>query len=125
MNIAKILLVLIPFFILLWFSIVGTVAVKNDDTLEPFQRKAQIVIVWLFPFFGAGLILYLVNQHSPEVISRMLIPWPFRMLVLGKQINQNLNRDNNKEAGINLAISSQQHNHYDSGGGMDAGGSND
>ena len=104
-----------------WFSILGIVAVKHDDTLDPFQIKAQIVFVLVVPFFGSALVLYFVNQHSPEAIPRGLIPWPFKSLIFGKQVPKNRNGNGNEEAGIDLAISSRQDSHYGSSGGSDGG----
>jgi hypothetical protein len=123
MDITTIILIGIPIVIWLWLSFIGTIAARYDGTLDPFQRKAQIIIVWVFPFIGASLIIYLVNQHSPEAIPRNLIPWPFKKLIFGNPRARNKNRDNNEESGIDLAISHNQHSHTDYGGGADGGGS--
>jgi ABC-type iron transport system FetAB permease component len=123
MDITTILLVSIPAAIWLWLSFIGTIAARLDSTLDPFQKKAQIIIVWLIPFIGASLIIFLVNQHSPEVIPRNLIPWPFKNLIFGKPRARNKDRDNNEESGIDLAISDSQHSHTDYGGGANGGGS--
>ena len=123
MDTTIIILIGIPIVIWLWLSLIGTIAEKFDSTLDPFQRKAQIIIVWGFPFIGAALIIYLVNQHSPEAIPRNLVPWPFKNLIFGKPRARNKNRDNNEESGIDLAISNNQHNHTDYGGGANGGGS--
>jgi ABC-type iron transport system FetAB permease component len=123
MDITTILLVSIPAAIWLWLSFIGTIAARFDSTLDPFQKKAQIIIVWLIPFIGASLIIFLVNQHSPEVIPRNLIPWPFKNLIFGKPRARNKDRDNNEESGIDLAISDSQHSHTDYGGGANGGGS--
>lgn len=122
MDISTIILVALPAAVWLWLSFIGTIAARFDNTLDPFQKKAQITIVWVFPFIGASLIIYLVNQHSPEAIPRNLIPWPFKNLIFGRPRARNINRDDNKESGIDLAISDRQHSHTDSGGG-DGGGS--
>ncbi len=123
MDITTIILIGVPIVILLWLSFIATIAARFDSTLDPFQRKAQIVIVWAFPFIGASFIIYLVNQHSPEVIPRNLIPWPFKALIFGKPRERNKNRDNNEESGIDLSISNNQHSHTYYGGGTDGGGS--
>jgi hypothetical protein len=117
MDITTIILIGIPIVVWLWLSFTATIAAKFDRTLDPFQKKAQILIVWMFPFIGASLILYLVNQHSPEAIPRKWIPWPFRNLIYGNPQKINTNRDDNKDSGIDLAISKSQHSHTDYGGG--------
>jgi hypothetical protein len=122
MDVTAILLIGIPTVVWLWLSFIGTIAVRFDSTLDPFQKKAQILIVWIFPFIGASLIIYLVNLHSPEAIPRNLIPWPFRNLIFGKPRASNKNRDNREESGIDLAISNSQHSHANYGGGANGGG---
>ena len=101
----------------LWLTTLGVIAAKYDSTLEPFQRKAQIIIVLFVPFFGAAIVLHLVNQHSPEVIPKQWVPWPLKSLIFGKPRPRNRNRDNNEESGIDLAISHSQHSHTNGGGG--------
>jgi hypothetical protein len=123
MDITTIILVALPVAIWLWLSFIGTIAARFDSTLDPFQKKAQIIIVWIFPYIGASLIIFLVNQHSPDAIPRNLVPWPFKNLIFGKLKPGNNNRDNNEESGIDLAISDSQHRHTDYGGGGDGGGS--
>ena len=71
---------------LLWVNILAILCVVYDPDLDPIQRWGQGVVVILFPFFGASLVLYLVNGHSPEVISRFYIPWPFSNLVKDKRL---------------------------------------
>ena len=103
----------------LWLTILGIIVVNYDSTLDSFQRNAQIVIAVVFPFFGAALILHLVNQHSPDVIPKKWIPWPLRSLIFGKPRPRNKIRDSNENSGIDLAISHSQHSHTDGGGGGD------
>lgn len=105
-----------------WLVILGIIAVKYDDTLDSFQKKAQIVLIFIVPFFGSALVLHLVNQHSPEAIPKSLIPWPLTSLIFGKQVPRNRNRNNNEEAGIDLAVSSRQDSHFGSGSGGGDGG---
>ena len=105
-----------------WSVILGIIAVKHDDTIDSFQKKAQIIIVLIVPLFGAALVLHLVYQHAPEAIPKRLIPWPLRSLVLGKKIPRNRNRDNNQEDGVDLSVSSRQDSHFGSGSGGSDGG---
>ena len=45
----------------LWIS---TFLIRRDD-LEPFQKGAQVFLVWLIPFF-AGLGLWLFHKSNDE-----------------------------------------------------------
>ena len=123
MDISVIFLIVTLIAVWLWLIVLGMISIKYDSTLDPFQKKAQSVIVLLVPFLGAALILHLVNQHSPEAIPRSLVPWPFKWLIFGKASPSNKNRDNNEESGIDLTISNRQHNIQEHGGSTDAGGS--
>ena len=105
----------------IWLNIIAIVAIKHDSTLDEFQKKAQIALVLLVPFLGVVLVLYLVNQHSPEAIPRGLVHWPFKSLVFGKQRPKYRNRDGNEESGIDLSTSRGQDRHFGSNGGSDGG----
>lgn len=121
MNISLLILAIVLLFILLWVNILGTIALKNDLTLESFQRYPQLVVVWLIPYFGAALILHLLNQQSPQAIPRKLVPWPLKSWIFGKERPKNKNRDDNDNSGIDLAVSSKQHDAKDYTGGIDGG----
>lgn len=86
MELVLIALAIVVFSMLLWINCLAILCIYNDPDLEPFQRWSQGVIVILFPFFGASLVLYLVNGHSPDVVNRFYIPWPFINLVKDKKI---------------------------------------
>ncbi|MCG8429293.1 MAG: hypothetical protein MI754_18225 [Chromatiales bacterium] len=103
MDIATLLMFGVPALIYLWLALLGSVAARYDSTLDPFQRKAQMAIAWLIPFFGAALVLHLVQQHSPDAIPRSLMPWPFRSLIYGKPRPRHKERDDNEENGVDLA----------------------
>lgn len=68
MDIASLVTIGVFSIIWLWLVVVSVVALKYDNTLEPFQRKAQMLIVLLVPFFGSALILHL----DPAPVSRTL-----------------------------------------------------
>ncbi len=89
----SLLFVIVLFLFWLWLAFIGSVAAKYDETLEPFQRNAQMVICWLVPFIGASIVLYLVNQHSPNAIPRKFIPWPFNSIIFSKYRKPNTYRD--------------------------------
>jgi hypothetical protein len=72
--------------LLLWIDTLAILCLFLDPELEAIQRWGQTIFVLLVPFFGAALVLILVNGHSPEVISRFYIPWPFRGLVEDKPL---------------------------------------
>jgi len=83
-------------FILLWLNIIASIAVKYDQTLESFQKKAQTILIWLVPFLGASFVLHMVFQHSPEAIPKKLIPWPFKQAIYGKRTQSNCNPEENE-----------------------------
>ena len=124
MDIALIIFGIFFIIIWLWLTILGCIAAKFDTTLTAFQRRSQIVIVLLVPFFGAAVILHLVNQHSPEVIPHAWIPWPLKSLIFGKNRSKYKDRNNNEDPGIDLAINDHQHDNA-SIGGSDIGGGSD
>jgi len=92
-----IILLGITLVITIWLNVIATIALKHDDMLDPFQRKSQFIIVWLVPLMGASLILYLVNEHSPNVIPRSWIPWPFKNMIFNKQVKSNKLRDEDEK----------------------------
>jgi len=71
--------------ILIWLNIIATIAIKYDQTLDPFQKKAQLIVIWLLPALGSSFVLKMVLQHSPEAIPIKLIPWPFKKALFGKE----------------------------------------
>ena len=79
--------------IIVWLNILATIALRYDQTLNAFQRKAQTIIVWLVPMFGAAFILNLVWRHNPDAIPGLWIPWPVKKIIYGKDIKANKNRD--------------------------------
>ena len=79
----------------LWLTILGSIAVNFDTTLDMTQHKSQKLIVLLVPIFGAVFILHLTNIHSPGVIPYSWVPWPLKSLVFGKDWSKN-NTDNHE-----------------------------
>ena len=108
-----IILLIVAVAIWAWMAFLGVLAAKHDQTLDSFQKKAQIIISICIPYFGAALVLHLVNLHSPDAIPKELMPWPLRSLVFGKPRPPNKNRDDNDET----AVSGSYHHHHGPGGG--------
>ena len=104
----------------LWLSILATIAVRYDRTLNAFQKNAQTIVVWLAPIFGGALVLHLVWQHYPDAIPKSWIPWPFKKIIYGKSPPANKNRNNDESTAINTSL--DQHNHSGSDSGGDGGG---
>ena len=125
MNTMSFLLVFLSVTFLIWLNVLAGIAVGRDSSLDSFQRKAQWLIVWLIPVFGAALVLHLVNQHDPDAIPRKAIPWPLRGLVFGKPRRAHRHRDGKEENGIDLALSGRIGERHQGGTGMDGGGSGD
>lgn len=60
-----------------------------DPELEERQRRRQSVVVILIPYIDSTLILKLINDHSPEVISRFFIPWLFKHMLIDTALSIN------------------------------------
>ncbi len=56
---------LIGFGILFILNVVVSIYLYKRDDLESFQKKAQIVVVWLIPFVGA-IVLWLFNRSQDD-----------------------------------------------------------
>ncbi|WP_299773318.1 hypothetical protein [uncultured Pseudoteredinibacter sp.] len=98
-----------------WISLLAILCLFLDPDLEPIQRWGQAGIVIILPFIGPAFVLMLVNEHSPEVVARFYIPWPFRMIVLNRQQRRGGQGSNGEEA---PGIHSGGHG-GDGGGGSD------
>jgi len=103
----------------LWLTVLSILCLMLDPDLNPIQRWGQALVVLLVPYLGSTLILKLVNDHSPDVIARFYIPWPFSLMILDRKLSRNGLGSNGEEipgshsAGINSGHSS----------GSDGGGS--
>ncbi|ROR98013.1 hypothetical protein EDC56_3684 [Sinobacterium caligoides] len=115
MELAMIVTLIVALIVLVYINILATICLTLDPDLPSIQRRGQIIVTWLLPYFGASLVLYLVSHHSPEVISRLYIPWPFRKLIEDEPIRKSKFSRNTEEA---LGVHSTSHH---SGG--DSGGS--
>ena len=102
--------------IAIWLNILASVAIKYDHFLTSFQKKAQLILVWLFPFIGASVILHIVFDHEPEAIPKSLIPWPFKSIIYGKANKLNKNRGHSS---IDHCGASTDSSGGDGGGGGD------
>jgi len=104
MDISIILLVITVLapLILIWLNILATIAIRCDQTLERFQRTAQLIFVWVIPFLGASIVIRIVYEHSPETIPRSWIPWPFKSLIYGLPIKSNPLRDDREPEDVNM-----------------------
>ena len=57
------------------FNIAATVAVTRSTLLDPFQKWAQAIFVWVVPVFGAFVVVHLVSDNEPEVVTRRALAW--------------------------------------------------
>ncbi len=102
----------------LWISILSILCLFLDPDLESIQRWGQAIIVVLLPYIGALFILKMVNEHSPEVVNKFYILWPFKNMVLDKSIrNGGLGHNSEEQPG------SHSGSHY--GGSDSSGGGGD
>ena len=118
MDITTILIILafIASIIALWLNVLATIAVRCDATIDDIQRTAQMFFVWLIPFIGASVVLHIVYQYSPNTIPRSWIPWPFKNIIYGAPIKDNLNRDDREK---DETIRRNTGSSFDSGGDSD------
>ena len=100
--------------LLAWLTFLALLCVMLDPELNRVQRWGQSVVVILVPIIGPLLILKLVNDHSPEVVSRFYIPWPFRQVILNKPTRPHGQGSNKEEIpGVHSSVITNS----DSGGG--------
>ena len=94
--ITTVLLVLIG--VLIWVNVLALLCIHLDPELTSTQRWGQSAITLLIPYVGASLVLYFVNQHSPEVVSKFYIPWPLSKIVRDEDVAKpNKNRRDMEE----------------------------
>jgi len=48
----------------------ATLVVLRDRTLEPTQIVFKILVSWVFIYAGPLFVLYVMNEHSPELLPR-------------------------------------------------------
>jgi len=48
----------------------ATVVVLRDRTLERFQIISKILVAWIIIYAGPLFVLYVMNDHSPELVPR-------------------------------------------------------
>lgn len=90
--------IIILFIMWVWISVLAILCLFLDPDLEAIQRWGQAVIVLIFPLIGPAFVLMLVNEHSPEVVARFYIPWPFRRVILNRQQQRGGSGHNGEEA---------------------------
>lgn len=86
MDIVLLILGLTMSVLWLWITVLALLCLFLDPDLEPVQRWGQLTIVLLIPLLGATVVLRMVNDHSPEVVARFLIPWPFSLVIRDKPV---------------------------------------
>jgi len=56
-----------------YLNVAATIALWKAGTLEPFQKGAQGILVWIVPLFGALVVLHLLADTEPEAVPAKLI----------------------------------------------------
>lgn len=90
-----------------------------DPQLETVQRFFQGIVVILLPYLGAAFILKLVYEHSPEVVLRFFIPWPFKNMIVDKELIGNGPGTNGEEVPGAHCASRDSSSHTSESGGSD------
>ena len=117
--------IVIAVLVCVWLSAIASFVVVRDKTLETKQKVAQIAAAWVLPVVGPLLTLYLIAQHSPELIQKKWIPWPFRNIVFGRNFRPNANRNENDDSGIDLRAAHRQEQRIEESIGSGGGGGSD
>ncbi len=77
---------------LLVLNLVVTTGLVRDAGLSIGQRFGQAVIVWLLPFLGALLILFVQGMSHTRDEMKSLVPFPFYLAGYNK-VRPNPHRD--------------------------------
>ena len=76
-----------------YLATLATVAIQRDRELRVGPRIAQLLLAWLLPVLGPALVLFVVSEHSPDIISRLPAAWPLKRIIQGRRIVENRYRD--------------------------------
>ncbi|MFT6388320.1 MAG: hypothetical protein ACJAUP_001698 [Cellvibrionaceae bacterium] len=71
--------------LVVWLSIISTVAVIKDKYLDTFQATGQLIFCWLMPIVGATFVLKTILEYDPDIVNKKLIPWSFGSIVFSKE----------------------------------------
>ena len=72
--------VLIVIAITLLANLLASRAVLFDDGVTNSQKALQLVLVWLVPLIGAGVVISLVGSHHSREELRGVLPFPLYLL---------------------------------------------
>ncbi len=62
-------------------AITAAVVVLRDKTLQRFQVVAKILASWLVIYAGPLFVLYVMNDHSPELVPKFAQSGPLHFLL--------------------------------------------
>ncbi|GEM_PF-1744547 len=117
MDIVLIIVIVLIVAVWLWLNTLALLCLFLDPDLAPIQRWGQSVFILLVPFLGASFALLLIKSHSPEVVAKFYIPWPFSRLIDDKPSRSRSVHNHHEDAGSHNASSFREaNNSTDSGG---------
>jgi len=90
-------------------------AIRHDTLLDRSQKVAQFIFVLVIPFVGSVVVLRIVYDHSPDLISRRLIPWPFKNIICGMPIKENRDRDDDEVDGVSGSLTGRHAGNWEDG----------
>jgi len=61
----------------------ATVVVLRDKSLERFQTISKMLVSWVIIYAGPLFVLYVMNEHSPELIPKFAQRGLFHLLLFG------------------------------------------
>jgi hypothetical protein len=62
----------------IYLNIVASISVYKSKTLEPFQKYAQSLIIWLVPLLGSWFVINMLSEQEVESIPKKWISPQFR-----------------------------------------------
>jgi hypothetical protein len=63
------LIAILVLMLLCGINLLASIRLYKCETLIPFQKKAQFIVIWLLPVIGALLILHLLNDEIGTIDS--------------------------------------------------------
>lgn len=67
---------------IIYLLVISLLCIHLDPELDKVQKWGQSIFAILIPILGPCFVLHTVNDHSPKVIEKMYIPWPFKSIVI-------------------------------------------
>ena len=67
---------------IIYLLAISLLCIHLDPELDKVQKWGQSIFAMLIPILGPCFVLHTVNDHSPKIIEKIYIPWPFKAIVI-------------------------------------------